>query len=114
MTAGYVSTGLLIAAFALTGSIILSALIMVGVGVANMAYVIPSQALFGARVPDHMMARVVSIRSAMVSGAYVVGISAAGFLGDRLGIAAVLVGAGLFEAATGVLGLLSPAVRDAD
>ena len=114
VTAGYVSTGLLIAAFALTGSIILSALIMVGVGVANMAYVIPSQALFGARVPDHMMARVVSIRSAMVSGAYVVGISAAGFLGDRLGIAAVLVGAGLFEAATGVLGLLSPAVRDAD
>jgi MFS family permease len=114
VTAGYVSTGLLMAAFAFSGSIVLSALIMLGGGVANMAYIIPSQALFGARVPDHMMARVVSIRSAMVAAAYVVGISAAGFLGDRLGIAAVLVGAGLFEAATGLLGLLSPAVRDAD
>jgi MFS family permease len=114
VTAGYVSTGLLIVAFALTGSIVLSFLIVVGGGVANMAYVIPSQALFGARVPDAMMARVVAIRSALVSSAYVVGITCAGALGDHFGIAAVMIAFGLFEAATGLVGLLSPSVRSAD
>jgi hypothetical protein len=83
-------------------------------GIANMVYVIPSQALFGKRVPPGMMGRVVSIRSAMVGVAYLTGIAAAGLLGAKLGIGPVLLGAGAFTLAVGTIGGFFRQVRLAD
>ena len=42
--------------------------LLFGIGVANMAFVIPSQTLFQERTPPELMARVVSFRFAIVFG----------------------------------------------
>ena len=42
--------------------------LMFGIGIANMAFVIPSQTLFQERTPPELMARVVSFRFALVFG----------------------------------------------
>ena len=42
--------------------------LLFGMGVANMAFVIPSQTLFQERTPPELMGRVVSFRFALVFG----------------------------------------------
>ena len=42
--------------------------LLFGVGVANMAFIIPSQTLFQERTPPELMGRVVSFRFALVFG----------------------------------------------
>ena len=58
---GYVATGAMVAALALAGNLPAALAIMFGVGVANLAFVIPSQTLFQRRTPPEMMGRVLGL-----------------------------------------------------
>jgi MFS transporter, DHA3 family, macrolide efflux protein len=111
---GYVSSGLLIAFYGLSGSLWVAIPLVVAGGIANMVYVIPSLALFGKLVPPDMLGRVIALRRAMVSAAYLVGMQVAGAFGSPVGFGAVLVGAGAFTFVTGALGGLFRQVREAD
>jgi MFS family permease len=111
---GYVSSGLLIALYGVSGNLWVAVPLVVAGGIANMVYVIPSLALFGRLVPAAMMGRVIAFRRALVSAAYLLGIQLAGVLGTPLGFGSVLVVAGIFTLVTGGLGALFPQVRDAD
>ena len=112
--AGYVSSGLLIALYGLSGNLWVAVPLVVAGGIANMAYVIPSLALFGKLVPEDMLGRVIALRRAMTSGAYLVGMQLAGVFGTPLGFGAVLFAAGMFTLFTGALGGLFRQVRNAD
>ncbi len=110
---GYAAAGLCTAALAFTGALPVALGLMVGIGVANMVYVIPSQTLFQERTPTELMGRVVGFRFALVFGAMTLAMGAAGLLVELVGLGPVLVASGLMTFVAGAAGLLVPAVRRA-
>ncbi|HKF85665.1 MAG TPA: MFS transporter [Candidatus Limnocylindrales bacterium] len=87
--------------------------LMFGIGVANMAFVIPSQTLFQERTPPELMARVVSFRFAIVFGGMTLATILAGLFAGITGVGPVIAVAGLIAVVSGLAGLFVPAVRDA-
>jgi MFS family permease len=87
--------------------------LMFGIGIANMAFVIPSQTMFQERTPADMMARVVSFRFAIVFGGMTIATVLAGLLANVAGVGPVVAISGLIAVAAGLAGLFVPAVRDA-
>jgi MFS family permease len=110
---GYVALGVFLIAFALSGSIVLDVGLLLGAGVANMVFVIPSQVLFQQRTPPELMGRVVSFRFALVFGSMTAAMAIGGVLGQLVGIAPVLAISGFATILAGLAGLFVPAVRDA-
>jgi hypothetical protein len=110
---GYVVFGLCLIGFALSGSIALDLGLLLGAGIANMVFVIPSQVLFQQRTPAHLIGRVVSFRFALVFGSMTLAMAIGGVLGQVVGIAPVLAMSGLASVVAGLAGLLVPAMRDA-
>ena len=111
--AGYVTFGVLLIAFALSGSLVLDLGLLLGAGFANMVFVIPSQVLFQQRTPPELIGRVVSFRFALVFGSMTAAMAVGGVVGQVVGIPPVLVISGLASIAAGLAGLLVPALRDA-
>jgi MFS family permease len=87
--------------------------LLFGVGVANMAFVIPSQTLFQERTPPEMMGRVVSFRFALVFGGMSIAMGVGGLFVGVFGPGPVIAMAGLISIAAGLGGLLVRAVREA-
>ncbi len=110
---GYAAFGLLLAFLALTNNLGLAIGLAVGQGVANMVFVIPSQTLFQELTPPNLMGRVISFRFALVFGSMTVAMGAGAILGQVFGVGPVLAFFGLMTFATGLAGLLVPAIRDA-
>jgi MFS family permease len=110
---GYVVTGGLVAMLPLAGNLPLALGIAFGMGVGNLAFVIPSQTLFQRRTPPEMMGRVLGLRISVVSGAMALAMGVGGILGEAFGAAPIIGIFGLITVAAGLAGLLVPAVRDA-
>ena len=110
---GYTVWGLCVAGLALTDNLAAAIGLMLGSGVANMIYIIPSQTLFQERTPADLIGRVVGFRYALVFGSMTIAMGVGGVLGSMFGVAPILGVFGLITAATGLAGLLVPAVRDA-
>jgi hypothetical protein len=87
--------------------------LMFGVGVANMAFVIPSQTLFQERTPPELIGRVVSFRFALVFGGMSVAMGVGGLLMGPLGAGPVIAIGGVLSMAAGLGGLFVRAVREA-
>jgi DHA3 family macrolide efflux protein-like MFS transporter len=111
--AGFVLLGLCVVGLGLTSNVAAAIGLMVGVGVANMVYVIPSQTLFQELTPPHLIGRVVSLRFALVTASMSVGMALAGVLAEAAGVTTVIVVSGVVTIAAGLAGLLTPSVRDA-
>jgi DHA3 family macrolide efflux protein-like MFS transporter len=110
---GYVVTGAFVAFMALAGNLPLAIGMAFGVGVGNLAFVIPSQTLFQRRTPPEMMGRVLGLRFSLVFGSMTFAMGVGGVLGEWFGAAPVIGVFGLVTVAAGVLGAFIPAVRDA-
>ena len=110
---GYTVTGACIALYSRTDLLPVAIGLMVGIGIANLVFVIPSQTLFQQRVPRDMMARVVSIRFSLVLGTMTLATGASGVLASIFGVANVIGGFGILACLAGLAGLFIPAVRDA-
>jgi MFS transporter, DHA3 family, macrolide efflux protein len=87
--------------------------LMFGIGIANMAFVIPSQTLFQERTPPELMARVVSLRFAIVFGVMTIATAALALVANVTGVGPVVALSGLIAIVAGVAGYFVPAVRDA-
>jgi hypothetical protein len=111
--AGYAVMGACIVLYSRTDLLPLAIGLMVGVGISNLFFVIPSQTLFQQRVPRDMMARVVSIRFSLVLGTMTLATGVSGILAEIFGVANVIGAFGLLALLAGVAGLFKPAVRDA-
>ena len=110
---GYAVTGACIALYSRTDILPVALGLMVGMGIANLIFVIPSQTLFQQRVPRELMARVVSIRFSLVLGTMTLATAASGLLASIFGVADVIGAFGVLACLAGLAGLLVPAVRDA-
>src|SRR5829696_4483026 len=111
--AAYTSFGLLVMLVGLIPPLPVMLGLMFGIGIANMAFVIPSQTLFQERTPPELMARVVSFRFAIVFGGMTLATAILGLVANITGIGPVIIFAGGMSVVAGLAGLLYPAVRDA-
>ncbi|MCJ7709347.1 MAG: MFS transporter, partial [Chloroflexi bacterium] len=111
--AAYTAFGVLIFLVGLTDSIPLILGLLFGVGVANMAFVIPSQTMFQERTPPELMGRVVSLRFALVFGGMSVAMAVGGLLVGIFGPSPVIAAAGLLSIVAGLAGLGVKALREA-
>ena len=109
----YIAFGLGAMAVGLVDSIPLVLGLFFGMGVANMAFVIPSQTLFQERTPPELMGRVVSLRFALVFGGMSLAMALAGVAMTVVDAGAVIFAAGIVSVIAGVAGLFVRAVRDA-
>jgi MFS family permease len=110
---GYVFWGLTVILFALGDNLLLDFGILVGSGIANMVFVIPSQVLFQERTPPDMIGRVVGFRFALVFGSMTLAMAVGGLAAQAFGTVPVLVLSGLVSIVAGLAGLLVPDLRDA-
>ena len=111
--AGYAIWGLCIAGLALAGSLPIAFGLMLGSGVANMIYVIPSQTLFQQRTPAELIGRVIGFRISLVYGSLTIALAVSGVLAQIVGVAPVIGLFGLVTAGAGVAGLFFRSVREA-
>ena len=111
--AGYAVWGFLTILLALSGDLTLAVGISFGAGIANMAFIIPSQALFQQRTPSHLMGRVVSFRFALVFGSMTLAMGVGSILTAFVPAATVIAVGGLIALIAGLSGLFVPALRDA-
>lgn len=110
---GYIGMGVALVVLGLVGELSMAIGLMLGVGLTNMVFVIPSQTLFQERTPAEMIGRVVGFRFALVFGSMTISMAVSGVLAELLGPAAVITLAGLFPIAAGVLGWLVRPAREA-
>ena len=111
--AAYVAFGALVFLVGNTSSVYVVLGLLFGVGVANMAFIIPSQTLFQERTPPELMGRVVSFRFAVVFGGMSIAMAVGGLLTASFGPGPVIAVAGLISMAAGLGGLLVKALREA-
>ena len=109
----YIAFGLGAMAVGVVDSIPLVLGLFFGMGVANMAFVIPSQTLFQERTPPELMGRVVSFRFALVFGGMSLAMALGGVAMTAIGPGPVIFAAGLVSVVAGLAGLFVRAVRDA-
>jgi MFS family permease len=110
---GYAACGAFIALLGVTNQLPIAVGLLVGAGLTNMVFVIPSQTLFQQRTPAELMGRVVSFRFSLVFGAMTMAMAIGGVLAAQIGVATVLGLFGLLTLIAGLAGMLVPAVRDA-
>jgi len=110
---GYVLWGLSMIAVGFAGNLPLAFGILLGAGVANMVFVIPSQTLFQERTPPELIGRVVSFRFALVFGSMTLAMGLGGLLAQVVGVVPVLAISGLVSVVAGLAGWLVPEMRDA-
>ncbi len=113
ISVGYAAWGVAVAALALTGNLGVAIGIAFGSGIANMMFVIPSQALFQERTPAALMGRVVGFRFWLVFGSMAIAMAVGGVLAELIGVQFVLATFGLVSVVAGLAGFLVPAIRDA-
>lgn len=110
---GYTVAGACTMGLAFVGNLPLAFGLMLGGGIANMVYIIPSQTLFQERAPADMIGRVVGFRFALVFGALTLAMGVGGVAVEVIGITMVLILGGLLTFVAGVAGWFVPEVRDA-
>lgn len=110
---GYAVWGLCTVGLAATGNFGLALALMLGSGVANMIYVIPSQTLFQERTPADLIGRVVGFRFSLVFGSMTIAMAVSGLIASQIGVAPVIGIFGFCTVLAGLAGLFIPAVRNA-
>lgn len=109
----YAAFGVLLVLVGITQALPMMLALLFGVGVANMAFVIPSQTLFQERTPPELIGRVVSFRFALVFGGMSVAMGMGGLLIEVMGPGMVVAIGGVMSIAAGLAGLMVRAVREA-
>jgi MFS family permease len=110
---GFVAMGLGVIVMGLTQSIVVALAASFVVGVFNLVYVIPTQALFAELVPEGFMGRVVAFRSSLVFGAMTLSMAVSSVAAEHVPVGTVIAASGGITLAAGLIGALLPAVRDA-
>jgi MFS family permease len=111
--AAYTAYGVQLMLLGATDSVPIALGLLLGMGVANMAFVVPSQTLFQERTPPELMGRVVSLRFALVFGGMSVAMGAGGLLIGSFGPGPVIAAAGVISVGAGLAGLMVRELREA-
>ena len=113
ITGSYIAFGTGAVLLGIVDSIPVVLILSAVMGVANMGFVIPSQALFQERTPPELMGRVVSFRFALVFGGMSLAMALTSVAVELFTVSPVVVFAGIIALAAGIAGLGVRAVREA-
>ena len=113
VTIAYIVFGICLFLVGVGSSVPFVLAMLFGVGVANMAFIIPSQTMFQERTPPELIGRVVSFRFALVLGFSSIAMAIGGLLINEVGPGPVIAAAGILSIGAGVAGLFVRAVREA-
>ena len=111
--AAFTAFGVALIALSATGILALALALAATVGIANAAFVVPSQTLFQQRTPSMMLGRVIAIRLALVSAALAVAMVTSGALAEAFGLRPTLAACGVLTATVGLAGLAVRSIRRA-
>jgi MFS family permease len=111
--AAFTAFGVALIALSATGILALALALAGAVGIANAAFVVPSQTLFQQRTPSMMLGRVIAIRLALVSAALAVAMVTSGALAEAFGLRPTLAACGVLTATVGLAGLAVRSIRRA-
>ena len=111
--AAFTAFGIALVALSATGDLPMALGLAAVVGLANVAFVVPSQTLFQQRTPGEVLGRVVAIRLAIVNGVLALSMVTSGALAQTFGLRPVLAACGLLTAAAGLAGLAVRPIRRA-
>jgi MFS family permease len=111
--AAFTAFGIALIALAFAHNLLVALVLAAVIGVANVAFVVPSQTLFQQRTPGQMLGRVISIRLALVNVALAISMATSGALAQVFGLRPVLVACGALTAAVGLMGLAIRPIRRA-
>ena len=109
----FTAFGMVLVALAVTSNLFVALVLAAAFGVANAAFVVPSQTLFQQRTPGEMLGRVVAIRLAVVNGLLAVSMATSGALAQAVGLRPVLAVCGVLTALAGLAGLAVRPIRRA-
>lgn len=109
---GFMAMGLGVIIMGLTQNILVALGASFVIGVFNLVYVIPTQALFAELTPEGFMGRVVAFRSSLVYGAMTLSMAVSSVAADYVPVGNVIATSGVITLAAGVVAALLPAVRD--
>jgi MFS family permease len=107
---GYAIEGVAFTLQGLTSNLLAATAFIAGSGVGNVIGSVPTQALFGERVSDHLFGRVVSARMAIIQTVYGVGMISGGIAATFLPVGITIVGFGLLTLAAVAVGATRPAI----
>jgi len=110
---GFVLMGIGTIALGIAGSTPLALVAAAVIGLFNLVWLIPSQTLFGERVPGELMGRVVAMRGSLVYGAMTAAAAFSSFAAEVVPTGTIFAALGLVTVLAGVVGAFLPAVRDA-
>ena len=111
--AAFTGFGVALVALSATGNLVAALALAAAVGIANAAFVVPSQTLFQQRTPSMMLGRVVAIRLALVSAALAVAMATSGGFAQAFGLRPILAVCGGLTATVGLAGLAVRSIRRA-
>ncbi len=109
---GFIFMGLGVIVMGLTQNILIALAASFVVGVFNLVYVIPTQALFAELTPPGFMGRVVAFRSSLVFGAMTLSMGVSSVAAEHIPVGTVIAASGAVTLVAGLIGALLPAVRD--
>jgi DHA3 family macrolide efflux protein-like MFS transporter len=96
----------------LTGNVSIALAAAAVIGIANLAFIIPTQTIFMEITPIELMGRVVAFRGSLVFGAMTLAMAVAGILAESVPVGLVIAAFGVLTTLGGLVGALLPAVRD--
>ena len=109
---GFIVMGASTVALGLTSNVLLALVAALVMGVFNLVYIIPTQALFAELTPEGFMGRVVAFRSSLVFGAMTLSMAVSSIASERVPVGIVIAVSGAVTLAAGLAAAFLPAVRD--
>ena len=110
---GLIVFGGVFAALSLVHDLRIAAPLLVGVGIANMFFIVPMITILQRRTEDAVRGRVFAVRITISRVATVLGFAGAGIAAQRFGILPLVAVVGALVAAVGVVGFALPGLREA-
>ncbi len=109
---GFIAMGIGVIVMGLTQNVLVALVAVFVIGVFNLVYVVPTQALFAEQTPEGFMGRVVAFRSSLVFGAMTLSMAVSSVAAEHVPVGTVFAVMGAITLGAGIVAGLLPAIRN--
>lgn len=109
---GFIAMGLGFVVMGLTQNVFIALVASFVIGVFNLVYIVPTQALFAEQTPEGFMGRVVALRSSLVFGAMTLSMGVSSIAAEHVPVGTVIAVSGAITLGAGIVAGLLPQVRN--
>jgi MFS family permease len=109
---GFIAMGIGTVVMGVTQNVLIALAASFAIGVFNLVYVVPTQALFAEQTPEGFMGRVVAFRSSMVLGALTLSMAVSSVAAEHVAVGSIIAVSGVITLGAGIVAGLLPAIRN--